>query len=228
MSAADTDPGLTALAIRPDAQELVAASKSLEIDAGQLKISTPYAYEFAGTKLTEVKERSKALDELRRTATRPLDQAKKAIMDWFREPQDRLLRAEAAIKRAMVDYSTEQDRQRRAEQARLEERARHERERLEKRAAAAAAAGKEEKAAELEQQAAVVVAPIAQTAAPKVEGVSFREVWKFEITNPALVPLDYQMPDEQKIGAVVRATKGSVQIAGVRIWSEKQVAARSA
>lgn len=227
MSAAENSV-VEAVATTPDAQELVAVSKSLEIDAGQLKITTPEAFTFAGSKLAEVKARAKTLDELRREATRPLDQAKKKIMDWFREPQDRLMRAEAAIKRAMSDYSAEQDRIRRAEQARLEERARRERERLEKRAAAAAAAGKEEKAAELEQQAAVVVAPIVQTAAPKVEGVSFREVWKFEVTNPALVPLDYQMPDEQKIGSVVRATKGSVQIPGVRVWSEKQVAARSA
>jgi len=40
-----------------------------------------------------------------------------------------------------------------------------------------------------------------------------------------LIPREYLIPDEVKIGGVVRATKGSIQIPGIEIYSEDQVLA---
>lgn len=212
----------------PAVAELDRASQSLAIDARTFTVTTPEAYEFAGTKLTEIKARRKALDELRKTITEPLDKAKKAVMDFFRGPGDRLDQAEAAIKRSMLQFQAEAERKRREEQARLEEQARKEREKLERQAAAAAAKGREEKAAELEARAATVVAPIAQTAARKVAGVGFRTVWKFEVVDPAAVPREYLVVDEAKIRKVVGALKEGTSIPGVRVWSEKSIAAGAA
>jgi hypothetical protein len=221
-------PTAETVAADPSLAELSASSQSLVIDARALVIATPEAYEFAAGKLQEVKGRRKSLDELRRSMTRPLDEAKAAIMDLFRTPSERLEQAEAALKRALVAFSDEQERKRRAEQARLEEAARKEREKLQRQAEAAAAKGRDEKAAELEVRASTVVAPIAQVAAPKVAGVSFRSVWRFEVVDPSLVPREYLMVDETKIGKVVAALKADTVIPGVKVREDRIASSRSA
>lgn len=94
-------------------------------------------------------------------------------------------------------------------------------------------------AAELEAQghhadAAAVMAEeptaapvVLQDTTPKVAGGSNRTVWKCRIKNDALVPREYLTPDMEKIGRVVRATKGSVQIAGVEAYPEDNLATKS-
>jgi len=52
-----------------------------------------------------------------------------------------------------------------------------------------------------------------------------QKVWKFRVTNEALIPREYMTPDMVKIGGVARATKGSIQIPGVEIYSEDIVKA---
>ena len=90
----------------------------------------------------------------------------------------------------------------------------------------------EEKAAEkvekFETRAAAVVAPIAQQAAPKVAAVNLQTVWNWEITDTALIPREYLLPDLVKIRKVVNALKGDTAIAGIRVYSDKRVAAGSA
>lgn len=56
---------------------------------------------------------------------------------------------------------------------------------------------------------------------PKLAGVSFMEVWDFEITDEKAIPREYLTPDTKKIGQVVRATKGTLEISGIRIYSRK-------
>ncbi len=46
------------------------------------------------------------------------------------------------------------------------------------------------------------------------------KIWKFEVIDPALVPREYMAVDMVKIGQVVRATKGSISIPGIRVFSE--------
>jgi hypothetical protein len=55
------------------------------------------------------------------------------------------------------------------------------------------------------------------------------QIWKFEVIDFDLLSNEYKMADEVKIGKVVRATKGSVAIRGVKIWAEEilRVTARS-
>ena len=60
------------------------------------------------------------------------------------------------------------------------------------------------------------------------EGVSKQESWNFEITNVNLIPREYLIPDQQKIGAVVRALKDRTEIPGVRIWRAAGIAVRRA
>jgi uncharacterized membrane protein YqiK len=78
------------------------------------------------------------------------------------------------------------------------------------------------------QTSQLVSAPVAAAGARKVSGISTRENWTFEITDPALIPREYLMIDESKIRGVVRALKDATNIPGVRAYSEKSIAARAA
>lgn len=209
----------------PEVKALTEETQVIVAAAGAVVVKTVEQYALAGTELTRIKGAAKRLDELRTSITRPMDAAKKAVMDFFRAPAERLAAAEAQIKRAMLAYSNEQDRIRQAEQRKADEAAQRERDRISAQAAKATAAGKDEKAAALEQRAAEVVAPVIQREPPKVAGVSTREVWKFAIVDAALVPREYTLIDESKIRRVVGAMKGDTAIPGVRVYAEKALAA---
>jgi len=56
---------------------------------------------------------------------------------------------------------------------------------------------------------------------PKAAGLAFVDTWKFEVTDPALVPQEYLTVDEKKIGGVVRSLKGQAVIPGVRVYVER-------
>jgi hypothetical protein len=212
----------------PEVRELETTVNDLATYARDFKVTTAEQYSAAGADLTRIKAARKRLDDIRTGITRPMDAAKKAVMDFFRAPGEKLDQAERAIKRAMVDFTEEQERLRLEEQRRADEAARKERDRLAAQAARAAESGKIEKAEQLQARAATVVAPVISREPPKVTGVSTRDVWKFEIVNEMEVPREYLMVDESKIRKVVGALKGETRIAGVRVWPEKSIAAGAA
>ena len=105
------------------------AQAALE-SATDLVIDSPMMYELASDELRQIKALQKTVEEKRTAITGPLNAALKAVNDLFRAPKDFLDRAEAACKRSMITYTTEQER-RAAEARRIaEEEARRERERL--------------------------------------------------------------------------------------------------
>lgn len=72
--------------------------------------------------------------------------------------------------------------------------------------------------------------PVPEAIAPFVPGapktietdigkITYRIEWKAEIIDESALPREYLMPNEAKINAIVRASKGSIQIPGVRIYS---------
>lgn len=61
---------------------------------------------------------------------------------------------------------------------------------------------------------------------PKVAGVSFRQVWKFEVVDPSRLPAEYLMPDEKAIRRTVSGLMGRTNIPGVRVWPEQEVSGR--
>ena len=182
-----------------------------------------------------------------RTPLAKLEQAEIAVkrhMITFQEEQERIRRE--AERQAAEAARKERERMDR-EAAVLAERARKDAAAAEARAAALAADGKPERAealraaaAEKEQSRAADVAALQMASAcmpvapvidiPRAEatGTGMRENWKFEITDINQIPREYLMVDEKAIGAVVRALKGRASIPGVRVYSEKIIAARSA
>lgn len=130
-------------------------------------------------------------------------------------------------------FDVKLERERRAEEARLQELE------LERATAEAARLAQEQAitdAIELEQSGDVKgaeavlnnpvpvevrTAPvILQKQTPKVEGVAGSQTWKFRITDINKVPREYMMADEKAISAVARALKDKTNIPGVEVYSE--------
>lgn len=217
-----------------EAQELVART---EAAITGYKISTPEEYQNSATVLKKIKAGQKRLEELRTAITGPLNAALKAVNDLFRQPADKLAAAERSIKAEIGRYADEQERIRREEQRKADEAARKQQEKLQAQAQKAADSGKVEKAAELEQRAATVVAPVIQREPPKVTGISSREVWKAEVADLAALvkavaegkaPLALVQANDKVIGAQARSLKQDFVVPGVKVWSERQIAAGAA
>ena len=210
-----------------EVKELNEQSNQLSETILVLKVVTAAQYENAGEKLKEVKGIQKRLESQRKLFTQPLDQAKSAIMDFFRKPEEKLKQAESTLKRAMDGYYQEQERIAREAQARLDEQARKEREKLEAQAKRAAESGKTEKADILLTKAAMVDAPVVVAQQTSVSGQSVRKDWDFTIEDASLIPREYLMPDESKIRKMVKAFKEDAKIPGVKAFSKNIISSRS-
>lgn len=211
------------VALTPKAGELAEKAVRLLADAESLTISTTEEYRFAGSLIPHIGTLLAAFRSERMNQTRPLDAAKKAIMDRYASAQEPAENAERIIKKAMLKFRREEEARVREEQRIAEEKAEKERQRLEKLADRAEDRGDIEKAQAFEQRAATVVAPVAVSDAPKVEGTAIRKVWKFEVEDASLLPRNFLIPDESAIGAVVRALKDRHNIPGVRAWAEETI-----
>jgi hypothetical protein len=73
-----------------------------------------------------------------------------------------------------------------------------------------------------------VFTPPLAVARPQAAGVSFRDEWDFEITNPALIPREYLLVDTVKLRGVVRALKQATHIPGIRVVRKRITVGRPA
>lgn len=71
-----------------------------------------------------------------------------------------------------------------------------------------------------------VSAPPTPQPHPKVDGVSTRSHWTFQIEDESLIPREYLVVDIQKIGQVVRALKENANIPGVKVIEDVIIASR--
>ena len=209
----------------PEIEAIVTESGQLITTAQAFKIVNADGYASAGGTLTRIKDAMKKLLAKRKKITDPIDEAKKEVMDLFRDPQFKLETAEKAIKTAMIDYQDEQERIQRELQRKADEDARKQREKLLEQSRKAEAKGQTEKAAMLEIRSETVAAPVVQREVPKVAGVGTRTVWDYQVDDASKIPREYLMVDEAKIRKVVQALKGDTVIAGVRVFEKKQIAA---
>lgn len=126
------------------------------------------------------------------------------------------------VKGIMAAYDAARERERQAERQRLEDEARKLAETRQLAEALRAEAGGNQAQADAIMEAPVMVAPVFVTKdVPKIEGVSFREYWKVKIINADLIPREYMIPDEKKLGAMARALKGTMNIPGIEVYSER-------
>jgi len=177
--------------------------------------------------------------------TRPLDEAKKQVMDLFRPLLETLQKAEQSLKKVMLMYAEEQKRLAEEKQRKLEEEARkkaeierrrkeelerkwREREKLLREQgkeieAERAAQKAEEKALEKELVQEEIV-PIVTPSLEKVKGIAYKEIWSAEITDVNQIPREYMVPNLQALNKIAQATKGAISIPGVRFVCRKIIA----
>jgi hypothetical protein len=225
----------TVMIERPDTAQLTKTADAALMMVEAFEISDASTYEIAGEELNAIKRKAAGLEEQRKAITRPLDDAKKAVMDLFRGPLDLLGKAESALKSKMLTYSQEQARIAREAQMIAERAAQAERARL---AAEAAKLAEEGRAGEamVKQQVAemIVAAPVAVAEPAKLAGISTRTQVKFEVVDlHALVQHIAQHPelialvaaDSVKLGAYVRGLGMACHLPGVRVFEKASLAA---
>lgn len=122
----------------------------------------------------------------------------------------------------LSDYDTEQKRLANLEALRLqaEQRKRDDNEKMQL-AELAEKAGETALAAEILDTPSTAPVVVVQKDVPKVSGLSYREDWKFEVTDHKLIPREYLMIDDSKIGKIVRALKQTTNIPGIRVFTVK-------
>lgn len=182
-------------------------------------------YKLAAAKRKQCRELVAKLEETRKIYTAPLDAEKKNRMAFFAKLAAPLEEASKELMCELGKYDREQERKRAEEQRKLEAVIR-----AKAKADAEAAAliaikqGKEELAERVLERAAAEPVAVPQLAPAKPiagTGMSYRDEWRAEVVSPEQIPREFLMPDEKKIRAIVRETKGNLRILGVRIWCDK-------
>ena len=152
------------------------------------------------------------------------EEAERVAAEAARRERERMER-EAAAEREKARKAQEaaEAKARALEEAGKAERA----EALRQQAAERAAAAEAEAQAKAAAAAAMPVAPVVHVEAPAAAGTSTRRTYTYEITDAALLPREYLMPDETRIGKVVRALGESANIPGVRVIVRETMAVRA-
>ena len=201
-------------------------------------VNSPETFELASEELRSTKARLSKLEDQRKSITRPMDEAKAAVMDVFRSPVELLTRVESIWKSKMLAY--QQEEQRKAEALRLEaeKAAQEERQRLESEAKKLEEEGRSGEA-EVKRTVAdmVVAAPAPAPAVPAAKGISTTTTVYFEVTDllelvkhiaahPELINL--VATDTVKLRAYVKGLGLACNLPGVRVFNKQTMAARRA
>ncbi|MFZ2602725.1 MAG: hypothetical protein WAX79_01840 [Candidatus Omnitrophota bacterium] len=100
--------------LQPVNQSIVEAENKLIVvlveEVNNLSIKSQSDYDCAGELRIKIKTKIKKLDELRKSATVPLDNAKTIIMGWFKPLGERLTIADRILETGRLTYSREQER----------------------------------------------------------------------------------------------------------------------
>jgi len=208
--------------------------KQLEIEAiafpdqaRALQVTSNDTYQAAGGLLIQIKGLRKKINETFKPMKAAAVKAHKAVLEQERIADAPLVKAENIIKPALAKWDMEQERLRRVEEQRLQELARKQEEDRRLAEAVAIEQAGDKKLADQVIAAPVEVAPvIVAKSVPKVQGISYTERWTYRVINPAIVPAEFKMLDEVKIGQYARAMKSAGRIPGIDIYSERSVSGR--
>jgi len=213
--------------IPTDVQEKATAAESALGQARALSVTDETTYEEGGAFIRAMKDHKKKLNDERMELTRPLDKAKKTLMDWFNPHITNLDKAIKELDQKMVGYYREQERKRLKAEAEAAEKARKERERLEKRAAKAEEKGQEEKAEALRQEQEFVQheptapAPVKQTANSTMRTTYAAQVADkltlLEAVVDGTLSMELITVNMTALNAIARSQKDTFKVPGCRL-----------
>lgn len=201
-----------------------------------LAIKDDEGYRNAADFLMTIKGFRKKVEDTFGPVVKKAYDAWKATVDLRKKADAPLDEAERIIKPAMAVYLTEKERAHRQEEERL--RAEQKKKDDEARMALAAEVHKsgeiEVANAILEQAPAPIVLP--RTEAPKVQGISAKDVWKCEVFDinalikavaDGIVPKAVLQVNESELNRLAKALKAEMRYPGTRVWCEKDISSRA-
>lgn len=203
-------------------QEITQTALTIIEQGKAVVIKSSDDYTKAGSLWTTIKGIMKQVDESFDPIISKAHQAHKEAVAQKAKIYDPLKSAYVYVKKVMSDYDAAKEKERQAEEARIREIARREEEeRLLQEAISAEASGNKEEAAAIIEEPVYVAPVVLKKEVPKVQGMSFREVWKVRITNEKLLPREMLTPDLVKLGQMARAMKGQFKVPGAEAYSER-------
>lgn len=249
--AADT----AVVSIAEQQRQLAARTKNLEIVNAEGFTAAAEYLKIIKSNLAQLEEqRTRITGPLNASLREVNSQAREAAQPWLdleAKIKGGLLQYNKEQDRIRLEAQRKADAEAAKERARLQaiadaaaEKARQEAQERRKAAEAAAAAGRAEEAAKFaaqaarieekgaakqeafESRAASVVAPVVQSAAPKVSGVGARDNWTYRIVDPAKISAQFLIPDEIKIGKIVRSLKKEAEtlVGGIEVSNDRLIA----
>lgn len=188
--------------------------------AYNLAVTTHPEAEVAAAQRKDVKSYFKRIEDLRKSLVGPLNDTVKKINELFKPAGELATKTDKLLGDKLAAYHTEQENKLRLQEAKDREAADKERAKLDAQALRLAEKGKTDQAVAKREEAEAVPTPV--LAPPeKIAGTYFREEWVYEILNEAEVENQYKMLDHPKIGKIVKATKGTLPMRGIRQYSKK-------
>ena len=219
--AIDSNNNMIEAGLKRQGEHIVARAKALVI-------TTNNDYQEAAD-LAKVVKRSQA--QIKEYWMGPKEAAHKAhaeICTKEREMLRALEEAERVLKSSMTRYTLQIEEARRKAEAEMKKRQQEEQERFLAAACAAEAKGDDlgvvsnMAMAEVVQDMAATINPVER---PTVDGVSTRKVWRAEVLDDSMVPVSIagaviRPVDIRAIERMAEATKGTLQVPGVRLYQE--------
>jgi len=197
--------------IKPDEERAFIAIQSQAVEMlrfAELRVvANNEDIKLATEDLALIADARKAVEDLRKEYTIPLNDYLKAVNNTFKLLSDPLTQADKITRNKVLAYRNEQERKRQEAEA-------INREKME-------LARRE--AALHEGQITIDLSPVpVPEATPsnvrtETGDMGTAKVWRFEIIDFTLLPAEYKLPDLVKIGKVIRA---GVAIPGVNSWQE--------
>lgn len=221
----------------PSADELQTKALTVAEQAKALRVADAAGFAKAGDTLKVIKGMAAEIVDFFAPLKKKAHEAHKALTAAETKQLAPLAEAERTLKAAMVTYQAEEDRKRRAEELRLQEEARRRAEDDALLEAIALEESGEKEAAEAIIAAPVVAPVVMLRPAARVEGVTFRETWRAEVTDALTLvravaegkaPLACITVNTSFLDGQARALKGAFAIPGARAIAEKVVSAARA
>lgn len=230
----------TAVAV-PDVTTVEQTALDLVGQCRALKVSTAESYTRAAKLLQAIKQmRNEEVNTIFDPIIASAHAAHKTALAGKKKIDEPLANAELYLRCQVTAYTQEQERIRRAEEARLQEEARKDAEATAKqaaedeqvRAALEAEQSGDTKAAEqiisapVQAQPVFVPPVVVPRTVPTVAGLSTRKVWKFRVVDETKIPREFLMVDESKLRKFAGAMQEQAKVEGVEFYAEDSAVVR--
>lgn len=220
---------------KAEEEKLTEQVVSIEGYAGNLVIQDDADYEKAGQFGRELKKKVSEVTNFFKPMKDSAYKAHKEVCDREKAMIAPLRNAEKALKKAMGVYSMKKEEERKAQEKALREAAQREADRKLQEAIDLEKAGKAEEAAEALTEAEVMDTAtqyvVPTVAEQKVTGVSTSRDWEIVSIDDSKVPVTLagtmiRPVDTAAVMRLIRASKGEIQIPGVKFQETKKISFR--